>query len=284
MKANSTPNPLETNINEPFILTSSALDYFLERPHRMPNGAIILCLNGYAEITLNMKKCTMNAHSRIVIIPHSILMVKEKSDNFQALCFAYSNQIFDEACFRLEPDFIGYIKENFHYRFPPDVFEKNMYYINLVHSLYEDRGNRFRLKMTTNILQNFFLDTFDKVYRHQDRQTIKESDRTNEVYKNFIQLVHKYFKEVREVSFYANELSISTRYLNTITKRTDNITPKTFIDNAIVQEIKLMLHTPDMSMQQIARELNFPDQSYLTRFFKNRTGMTPGEYRKGRNH
>ncbi len=280
MKTDSSPNPLETTANEPFILISSSLDYFLERPHRIPNGAIILCLNGYAEITLNMEKCILNAYSSLVVIPQSILMVKEKSDKFQALCFAYSNQIFDEACFRIEPDFIGYIKENPHYRFPPDIFEKNMHYINLVHSLYEDRGNRFRLKMTTNLLQNFFLDTYDKVYRNQGRQIIKEADRTNEIYKKFIQLVHKYFKQVREVSFYANELSISTRYLNAITQRTDHITPKMFIDNCVIQEIKLMLHMPDMSMQQIARELNFPDQSYLTRFFKSRTGLTPGDYRK----
>lgn len=274
-------NPLITNANDTFIFALSSLDYYLNRPQRISNGAIIMCLEGSAVITLDMKRCEISEYSRIVIIPQSILMIEKKSDDFRAICFSYSIEIFSEACFRIESDFFGFLKDNFHYKFPPETFEKNMLHIYLVRNLYEDRGNRFRTKMITNMLQNFFLDTFDKVYRHNDHLTIKEADRGNELYKKFIRLVHKYYKQVREVSFYANELSISTRYLTKVAQRTDKITPKMFIDNCVIQEIKLQLQSSGNSIQQIARELNFPDQSYLTRFFKSRTGMTPGEYRKG---
>ncbi|NDV60334.1 helix-turn-helix domain-containing protein [Bacteroides sp. 519] len=281
MKQVNLHNPLETSANDTFIFTVSSLDFYLDRPHRIAEGAIIMCVEGSAVITLDMKRCEIGKHSRIVILPQSILMIESKSVDFRTICFSYSVEIFNEACFRIESDFFGFLKDNFHYKFPPETFEKNILYIHLVRNLYEDRGNRFRPKMIINILQNFFLDTFDKVYRHNDRQIIKEADRGNEIYKNFIQLVHKYCKQVREVTFYANELSISTRYLTKIAQRTDKITPKMFIDNCVIQEIKLQLQSSENSIQQIARELNFPDQSYLTRFFKSRTGMTPGEYRKG---
>ena len=57
---------------------------------------------------------------------------------------------------------------------------------------------------------------------------------------------------------------------------------KEFIDRAVILEIKMMLQSTDLSVQEIAYRLRFPDQSYLGRFFKKRTGESPTEYRNTR--
>ena len=57
-------------------------------------------------------------------------------------------------------------------------------------------------------------------------------------------------------------------------------TPKQTIDEFLITEIKLMLTFSEMSIQQIADYLHFPDQSYFGRFFKRFTGMSPQSYRK----
>ena len=56
-------------------------------------------------------------------------------------------------------------------------------------------------------------------------------------------------------------------------------TAKEFIDRAVVLEIKMLLKSSDLSVQEIAYRLHFPDQSYLGRFFKKHTGESPTEYR-----
>ena len=56
-------------------------------------------------------------------------------------------------------------------------------------------------------------------------------------------------------------------------------TAKEFIDRAVVLEIKMLLKSSDVSVQEIAYRLHFPDQSYLGRFFKKHTGESPTEYR-----
>ena len=59
-------------------------------------------------------------------------------------------------------------------------------------------------------------------------------------------------------------------------------TPKELIDTRCIQEIKMLLRTTDLTMQEIALRLDFPDQSFFSRYFKKNTGMTPAEYRTAR--
>ena len=45
--------------------------------------------------------------------------------------------------------------------------------------------------------------------------------------------------------------------------------PKLLIDEQLVAEVKVLLADPALSVTEIAQRLNFVDQSYLSRFFKN---------------
>ncbi|MDE7005047.1 MAG: helix-turn-helix domain-containing protein, partial [Alistipes sp.] len=77
-------------------------------------------------------------------------------------------------------------------------------------------------------------------------------------------------------------LCISTRYLSTVVRSIAHSSVKEFVDRAVVLEIKMLLQSSDLSVQEIAYRLHFPDQSYLGRYFKNHTGMSPTEYRNAR--
>lgn len=55
--------------------------------------------------------------------------------------------------------------------------------------------------------------------------------------------------------------------------------PKTIIDKRLIIEIKVLLQSTELSIQEIADKLNFPDQSYLSRYFKVNCGITPTDYR-----
>lgn len=56
---------------------------------------------------------------------------------------------------------------------------------------------------------------------------------------------------------------------------------KEYINRRTVQEIKSLLDYTTLSVAEIAAQLHFLSSSYIVRYFKAQTGMTPVEYRKG---
>ena len=83
-----------------------------------------------------------------------------------------------------------------------------------------------------------------------------------------------------QVPFYTEQLCITSRYLYEITTQYMNgKTPKQLIDEQLIAEAKVLLNEPQLSVTEIAEQLHFADQSYLSRFFKKNTGISPKEFR-----
>lgn len=106
-------------------------------------------------------------------------------------------------------------------------------------------------------------------------------DRTVALCHRFLGLVHEFAAQEHSVQFYADRLCISPRYLNKITVRhVDGLSPKNIIDDQLLAEIKVRLVNSSLSITQIAGELNFSDQTYMSSFFRRLTGRSPADYRK----
>ena len=84
------------------------------------------------------------------------------------------------------------------------------------------------------------------------------------------------------MGFYARQLCITPKYLTTLIKRISGLSVSEWIDNYVIIEAKTLLKYSTMSIQEIAYYLNFPNQSFFGKYFKNHTGMTPTAYRLGK--
>ena len=100
------------------------------------------------------------------------------------------------------------------------------------------------------------------------------------LFHKFMHLIHEHAAQMHQVSFYAEQLCISPRYLNEITLSFSNgKTPKALIDEQLTAELKVLLNNPALSIAEIASLCHFPDSSYLSRFFKKNTGIAPKAFR-----
>ena len=106
--------------------------------------------------------------------------------------------------------------------------------------------------------------------------------RQEEVFNRFLSLVNKYAIRERNVAFYADRLYLTPRYLNTLIRQVSDHTVMDWINEAVIQEVKIQLLHSDKLVYQIADELNFPNPSFFSKFFHRMTGKTPNEYRAGK--
>ena len=278
---NTCINPFLLPADEHFSVMSSDLDYFVGNNERAVNGAVIICQKGRCELTVDDFHGQLRRNGSVLMLPGTLLSLKNRTADFKVTLFVFSPQLFSEAAFRLEIDFIRIIKKYPVAQQTKQTADSMNMWMKILEYTYQDRENRFRYTITKNRLQNALLEMCDKVMRMPSLSTTKNtaSLRQTELFNRFLQLINQHANAEREVAFYAEQLCISTRYLSTIVRTLSGQSAKALIDHVVLLELKMLLRTTDLSIQEIAYRLRFPDQSYLGRFFRKQTGLSPSAFR-----
>lgn len=240
---------------------------------------IIFCRKGTAHIEIDLIPYEIVANTQLIIIAGSIVHNISNSDDFKISYITFKHEVYDEATAQLEPSFTFFLKEYPCVQLGEKRINKMNYLVEAMEDFYNEKTNCFRVKIFKNNIQSFLLDVYDKTRTLFKIDKSEEVGRREELFIKFIHLIHKYCPQQREVGFYAEQLYITSRYLSSITQNVADKSAKYIIDKHAIQRIKIMLKYSNMSIQDISYELNFPDQSFFSRYFKKHTGMSPLEYR-----
>lgn len=129
------------------------------------------------------------------------------------------------------------------------------------------------------LMRTFFLDLCDIL----DQRTQGEPAGTRHnfsIFDRFIRLLAAHYKQQRSVEWYSRELCLTAKYLSEVVKSVSGKTAHEWISNLVLTEICMLLRQTDLSVKEIADMLHFPNQSFLGKYFKNATGVSPSAYRK----
>jgi len=145
----------------------------------------------------------------------------------------------------------------------------NTKFLDVDHHFYEEA---LKLQMKLFILEMWH--TFVNEYKRR-----KRSLQSGTLYERFRQLVQDCCMKEREVKFYANQLNISEKYLNVISKQNSGATASEFIHRFTKERIVLLLQNKNFNISEISNEMSFSSRSFFTRYVKKVLGCTPSEYR-----
>ncbi len=122
--------------------------------------------------------------------------------------------------------------------------------------------------------------------RFYDRQFITREEINHGVVSKFENLLKEYIrvdaplKGLPSVAYFADKCCLSTGYFGELVKVETGRTARDFISDHMLSAAKEYLNLDDLSISQISGRLGFEYPQHFLRFFKRRTGMTPGEWRK----
>ena len=105
------------------------------------------------------------------------------------------------------------------------------------------------------------------------------SNRTDELFNKFLDLLREYCSTERSVEFYSSKMGITPKYLSLILKKKSGRNASKLIDEAVVYEAKRLLKYSGLSINEIALKLNFASQSFFGKYFKQRVGVSPSRYK-----
>jgi YesN/AraC family two-component response regulator len=139
---------------------------------------------------------------------------------------------------------------------------------------------------TTNrqkIISSLFAAMFHYVMGILQQHTLPSngavSNRTDELFNTFLDLLREHCSTERSVEFYASKMNITPKYLSLILKKKSGRNASKLIDEAVVYEAKRLLKYSGLSIRDIAIKLNFASQSFFGKYFKQRVGVSPSRYK-----
>lgn len=240
---------------------------------------LLLARKGTAHIEVDFTVYQVHENDAITFAPKSTVRFLDQDDEFRCCILSFDNAMAIEALPRPEPSFIDFMRCYPMGTIPPQRAESMAYRMkDAAHFLYDNTGPH-QMAIVKDIIQITLFELYDATRKKYLAAEPKAKSRQDELFMQFIHLVYQYGEKEREVAFYSDKMCITPRYLARILRELSRETAKEIIDRHCVQEIKTKLRTTNDSIQSIAIAMNFPNQSFFTRYFKKLTGTTPTEFR-----
>ena len=162
--------------------------------------------------------------------------------------------------------------------------EKNLIirYLALMHSVMGSQGTpQLAMHIMSELASALFYQVLSFIYRRVELTHQRGvSPRRSSYVEDFLRLLHIHYIEERSISFYADKLFISPKYLSLLVKEATGRSAARWIDYFVIMEAKNMLRYSGKNVQQVAYALNFSNQSAFGKYFKHITGMSPTEFQK----
>lgn len=122
--------------------------------------------------------------------------------------------------------------------------------------------------------------------RYYDRQFITRNNVNHDILVRFENLLNEYFAAdmaldlgLPGVTYCAEKLHLSPNYFGDLIKKETGTTALEYIQLKLIERAKVKISSSNESMSNIASILGFKYQQHFTRLFKQKTGMTPNEFR-----
>lgn len=203
----------------------------------------------------------------------------EFSENLKGFCLVFTEEYFVN-CF-------SHLSENFVFQlFNPQLFSPILQipddadfidYFQLIKKEFK-KETAFNQK---NIINSLFVILVSKAENIKQNETLASKDRSKiKVFQKFTAFIEQHHTKSRSANFYANNLSITYKHLNSICKELVNKTAKNVIDDFIILQAKRALINSTLKSTELAYKLGFDDPTNFTKYFKKNTGLTPNAFIK----
>ncbi|WP_216360285.1 AraC family transcriptional regulator [Flavobacterium sp. ACN6] len=106
------------------------------------------------------------------------------------------------------------------------------------------------------------------------------SEREADILREFRFLVENYFVKHHDVAFYASKLNKSPKTLSNLFSSLSDRTPIDIIHERIMVHARKQIYHTTKSIKEIAYDLGYEDIQTFSRFFKNKEGLSPIQYRE----
>ena len=264
-----------------FVSDELSLQRGSNRPIRTEGFIIGICSRGTAHFELDLQPFQARKYCMLATTPRHLYELAEISEDFLCRFIVFSKTFLVANNINIQlPDSFRFLDTS---STPLTQLQEKeasalLRFLAFIEQKFRQEEQVYRNEIIRNLLLAFLYET-EAAYQAQTGVAGKKLNRREELYARFQQLLFRYFREQRRVSFYADQLFVTPKYLSEVVKEISGRPAGKWIEEAVVLEAKVLLKQPSMNVAKVAEALHFPNQSFFGKYFRKNTGYSPSKYR-----
>lgn len=245
-------------------------------PYRSPLVVAVYCTSGYATGRINARTYDLVAGDMLIVLPSQITELGDIADDFSATYIIMSEQFTESLGIGNTFNIASIVTTEPHTHLEGRAKQAIDGYIAMCESIIPLDINPHRMEILRLMTRAFFLGLGH--FLHKPATT--EKSRQDEITSTFIQLVERYYRQQRDLGYYADTMGLTPKYLSTVVKQTSGKSAVEWIEKYVTLDAITQLTSTQKSVKQIAYDLNFPSQSFFGKYFARVVGISPAGYRE----
>ena len=257
-------------------ITSETLPALQLNFHRHNFIEIIFICNGTTNQIVDFNNFSVSENQVLIIPKNSVHQISE-TESYEGIWLLFTDTFLnlEQSKYLNEFSIFNPILDNklLNLNAEEEIFQ----YLNLIKTEY----NNLNAKNYELLLQSLFFSLLVKLENiAQQQYPVHVANSEREIYNLFLKLLEKSFQTQHSVSFYCNELNVTSKKLNILLLKCSGKTTSDLIMDRIIIEAKRLLSYSEKSIKEIGFDLGFEDNHYFSRIFKKKTNISPEGFKK----
>lgn len=246
------------------------------------HGLIVICTEGIAQFDYDGQQIRLHKDDLFLYMAHSVVTNFMSSSDFNCRQIWFSRgELWSISKYgEVSLSDLPYLKRHPIMHLTEDDVKLLDNYFQLLCRRMRDPSPVLYSNIVRSLVSTMMLEILSMMRRQEPENTVTTGVHRQRLANEFMRLVEQSDGRIRKVDDFANQLNITPKYLSTLLKETMNRRPSEMIHFYTLKAIEHRLRYTDMTMQEIANDLNFANASFFGKYFKEHAGMTPLDFRK----
>ncbi|MCX8531063.1 helix-turn-helix domain-containing protein [Chryseobacterium luquanense] len=254
-----------------------------DKPFRPDNPAFLFIKSGTIKLRQHLNDIELSANTFIVTDPQTVYELISISDDFQSRMVSYKREFISALSLKFNRLITyRYFRQQMNVAVPfsqddLDVVWKS---VNFLKDILDSETEMTYKKEIVEHLFSVFCYQMAGIISKEDNSAMNQMSRQEEIVFLFLNDLSNHHLNNRNVEFYAERQSITTRHLSSVVKTITGKTASEIIASIVINEAKVYLNSSKMPISEISTVLGFSDQYSFSHFFKKHLEVSPNQYRQ----
>jgi AraC-like DNA-binding protein len=250
-------------------------------PFKIQFSMIHLCLEGSMRVRLNLNECELRRNSLLIVTPGSIGQCLNLSPDCRIILIALSN---DYVIAENNSECALIIRKFLSQQSILQLTDAQTTEILTIYRVLRDKLQQSDFRFKNDILKGYLQVLYSEICQlmapYVEQQGTRQGSRKKQIFDRFIAELQQHCTMERSISFYADRLCLTPKYLSQVVYAVSGRHAGEWIRDYVILEAKALLKSKQYTIQQVSDMLNFANQSFFGVYFKKAVGCSPTVYKE----